>query len=397
MSRSKSPYGVGLAYRIALHDEILKRESEIDLLEIPTEDYLVRQRRVWTDPDGRRLRTMMDRFPCVAHGISLSLGSVEPLDAAYVEGTRRFVDEAGIEVFSEHLAYHRLDGLDLTIFLCMPFDDLSLDWIAQNYRAASAAIGRPIALENVSYNFPVPGGGYTEPEFLAAVLERTGGTLLLDVTNVFNNCTNHGSDPYEYIRRLPGDRISQMHLAGGHYDDGFLIDSHSYPVMDEVWDLYEAALRHTAANIVIVERDENFKPYKALFDDVRRARELFFRHRPSRAPQSPTIEVSAGSNGNEQTADPLAPEFANLRNFQRAVLRAITDSEFARQAASDPEVVRREYPLDDQWLSRWSGLPRPALDRLARRWQWFQREDQKALNEYRRIEWRQWAQWLSGS
>jgi uncharacterized protein (UPF0276 family) len=394
MNHHERPYGAGLAYRTVLEEPIRQRRGTLDLLEISTEDYLVRQRRIWTDPDHSRLRALTEQFPCVAHGISLSLGSVEPLDEHYLRGTAEFLEESGIWHFSEHLAYQRMDGVDLSTFLCLPFDDRAVEWVARNYGAVRAAIGRPFALENVSYNFAVPGSRYTEPQFLREVLRRTDATLLLDVTNVFNNCTNHKQDPYEYLHTIPGDRVSQIHLAGGHYQDGYLIDSHSYPVMDEVWTLYDEALRHTQAEVVIVERDENFRPYARLFDDVRKARELFFRHRPASPPPRAAAAAAPAAVATAEAPDPADDRFAGLRHFQRAIIRAVSDEPFLARARRAPETLLAEYPMDAGWFARWRDCAPGEIDRLAQRWRWFRHEDRRALNEYRRIEWQEWARQL---
>ncbi len=226
MKQNQQPYGVGLAYRPCLHDQIMRFADEIDVLEIPTEDYIIRRRRLSADPGQRLLRKALDRFPCMAHGISMSIGSVEPLDEAYMRSTRAFLDEHNFDVFSEHLAYHRMDGVDLTMFLAMPFEDVSLEWLARNYEAARNRLGRSFALENVSYYFPAPNCSLDEADFLTRLCEMTDCSLLLDVTNIYNNAVNHGYDPVEFIRRLPGDRVSQLHLAGGHYSDGMWQDSH---------------------------------------------------------------------------------------------------------------------------------------------------------------------------
>ena len=122
----RRPYGVGLAYRSLLHREVLQHAADIDLLEIPTEDYIVRSRRLNVDPDGRLLREALERFPAVAHGIRMSVGSVERLDEVYLERTEQLLREFGIEDFSEHLAYHRMSGTDVHMFLCLPFEEVSL-------------------------------------------------------------------------------------------------------------------------------------------------------------------------------------------------------------------------------------------------------------------------------
>lgn len=390
MNQHQRPWGVGLGHRNIIHREILQHRDEIDLLEIFAENYVVRQRRLESDPDRRLLREAVDTFPCVSHGVSPSVGSVEPLNVRALEGTADLLAETGISQHSEHLTFHQMDPHNLRFFMCMPFEELSIEWVVQNYRAAASVLGRDFALENVSYYFAAPSCRYDEVEFLTEILNRTGCPLLLDVTNVYNNCVNHNQDPIEYIRRLPGDRIRNVHLAGGHYDDGFLKDSHSFPVPEEVWPLFEETLRVTATETVIIERDDNFEPFDGVMQDVRRAREIFYRHRPEKPPAEDAVEPTA-KPANVEPPDPDSPHFADLRNFQRALLREITDDDFRVAARVDPQAARADFPMSDDWFARWTGCSAEQLDHLAEVWQDCNRGDEENDEQFRKWEWAQWA------
>ncbi len=394
MSIHQRPYGVGLGHRNVVHAETLAHRDEIDVLEIFTENYIVRRRRLESDPDLRLLREATERFPCVAHGVNLSIGAVDPLNQRALRATSRLLRETGIRLLSEHLCFHQMEPRNLSFFMSLPFDDVSIDWVAENYRAARSLLGCDFALENVSTYFPVPHCPYDEPTFLTKILERTGTTLLLDVTNVYNNCVNHGQDPVEYIHGLPGDRIRQVHLAGGHYEDGFLKDSHSHPVMEEVWDLFDETLRHTSAEVAIIEQDDNFEPFSRVLEDVRRAREIFYRHRPSEPPAAgPNLELQPPRRP-DRFPDPATTEFANLRNFQHALLREITDDHFRLQIRWDDETVRRLYSMSDEWFQRWRDCPRDRIDYLAEVWEVCEREQQQSDERFRRWEWSNWARAL---
>lgn len=400
MSHHERPYGIGLAYRHLLHEEIFQHASQIDLLEVSTEDYLVRQRRMWADPRGHLLDAVVQAFPCVAHGISLSLGSVEAIDDDYLARTRALLTSSGIRHFSEHLAFQCMDGIDLTVFLCLPFDEVAVDWVARRFAAVRRALGVPIALENVSYYFPIPHSEFSEPEFLGRVLQRIDGTLLLDVTNVYNNCINHNQDPLDYIHQLPAHRVSQIHLAGGHFDGQFLIDSHSQPVMEPVWRLYEEALRHTAAEVVILERDENLRPFTKIVSDVQRARDLFYKYRSAKPPakECPWDAVDRHERiaaDQMPAADPTDARFQQLRALQRTIIRQACDADFKRRVDERPDSVRDDYPLDDLWFGRWRDCSPAEIDRLARRRQWFVEQDAQAAEAYRRSEWEDWAHVLA--
>lgn len=389
----EQPYGVGLAYRFNVHREAVQHRSEIDLLEISTEDYIIRERRTFSDPNERLLKDALATFPCVAHGLSLSIGTVGELDDVYLNSTRRFMEENGLNIFSEHLAYHRVDGNDLTMFLAIPFEEVAVQWVKRNYYAARRALGRPFALENVTYSFPVPKGSLSEAEFLCRICEETDCTLLLDVTNVFNNSRNHNYDPIEFIDRLPMDRVSQMHLAGGHQlPDGRWEDSHSAPVMDEVWPLFnEAVKRSSNLRNVILERDSKLKPFDSVMTDIRKAREIFYSHRPSEAP---TLE-SAPFADVDIAPDPDAPEFAGMKSFQRALMGRISNPPF-RDAflANAPEAVKQYGVTDPEWFQKLVECDGRLVHEFEEAWDYFEKEDEQVAKEYEQREWAAWANQL---
>lgn len=384
------PYGVGLAYRFVIHDAILANRDRIDVLEIPTEDYIVRSRLVRADPDQALLREAAAAFPCVAHGISLSIGSVEAPPRHVLEETRRLLDAHGVDAFSEHLAFHRAAGADLRSFLAMPFDEVAVEWVRRRVGLVREALGRQVTLENVSYPFGVPGGGFDEADFVGRVAEAADCALLLDVTNVYNNAFNHGYDPIELIRRLPGERVTQIHVAGGHFEGGQWLDSHSRPVMEGVWRLLDEALRVTAAEVVIVERDSNFQPFEALMRDVDLARAIFYRRRPARPPEAPAGPRAPA--GPAPAADPDDPAFADLRAFQRALMGRITDPALR----SDPDAAAAQFGLDGAWAERLRGCDPGELEKLGHSWRGVQAADRAERREYERVDWGAWQRALAG-
>lgn len=391
-SRHADPYGVGLAYRFTVHREAIAHRDEIDLLEISTEDYIVRERRTYADPDEALLREALSVFPCVAHGLSLSIGSVGEPDEVYLDATKRFLEETGIGVFSEHLAFHRVDGNDLTMFLAIPFEEIAVRWVSENYRYVRNRLGRPFALENVTYAFPVPHCSLGEADFLRRICEETDATLLLDVTNVFNNSRNHGYDPIEFLERLPMDRVSQMHLAGGHQlPDGRWEDSHSAPVMEEVWPLFDEAVRRARnVRVVILERDSKLTPFSSVMGDIRRARGIFYAHRPPACPDQRSEDRCSG--GASSSPDPEAPCFADLRAYQRALMGRIADPAF-REAylANAPVAVSRFGLTDPLWFRRLADSDGRSMRHFEQSWDYFRKEDAEVAKEYEKREWAAWA------
>lgn len=385
------PYGVGLAYRYAIHDDALQLRDEIDLLEISTEDYIIRQRLVRYDPDQSKLREICANFPCLAHGLSLSLGSVQGPKERYLQDTLRLLEENQLSIFSEHLAFHQIDDTDLTVFMSMPFEESSLAWLKRAYYHTRRALGRPFALENVTYHFPVPHCELSEADFLRRLTEETDCGLLLDVTNVFNNAQNHGYDVAEFLDRYPLDRVTQIHLAGGHQlEDGTWEDSHSAPVMEPVWPLFEEVIKRTKAEIVILERDSKFHPFDTVIEDIRRAREIFYRHRPS-VPCGPPQLFDGPPQAEAQ--DPLAPQFQDLRAFQRALIARLTDPEFRVAFDRDPAgtLTQRFGLRSPNWVQRLSDCDRKAIRKLVDTWPEYREEHHLDEQDYEQREWQAWA------
>ncbi len=387
----QQPYGVGLAYRFNVHREAVQHRSEIDLLEISTEDYIIRERRTYSDPNERLLKDALATFPCVAHGLSLSIGTVGELNQTYLNSTKRFIEENGLNVFSEHLAYHSVDGNDLTMFLAIPFEEEAVQWVKHNYYAARRAVGRPFALENVTYGFPVPHSTLSEADFLRRVCEETDCTLLLDVTNVFNNSKNHDYDPIEFFDRLPMDRVSQMHLAGGHQlPDGRWEDSHSAPVMDEVWPLFDEAVKRSVnVRNVILERDSKLKPFDSVMHDIRKAREIFYTHRPAEAPP---VEEVPFADVDVAEPNPDAPEYAGMRSFQRALMGRISSPEFRKAFLENaPEAIKRFGVTDREWAQKLFDCNGQLVHEYEEAWDYFKKEDEEVAKEYEQREWAAWA------
>ncbi|MDF1860192.1 MAG: DUF692 domain-containing protein [Verrucomicrobiales bacterium] len=394
MNQHEHPYGIGLAYRFNVHAEAVAHRSEIDLLEISTEDYIVRERRTYSDPNERLLKDALGTFPCVAHGLSLSIGTVGELNETYLNATNRFLEEHGLNVFSEHLAFHSVDGNDLTMFLAIPFEEVAVQWVKENYYAVRRRLGRPFALENVTYSFPAPHSSLSEADFLRRICEETDCTLLLDVTNVFNNSRNHGYDPIEFFDKLPMDRVSQMHLAGGHQlPDGRWEDSHSAPVMEEVWPLFDEAVKRSAnVRNVILERDSKLRPFASVMQDIRKAREIFYSHRPTVAPDVP---APGYSEVDVAGPDPLHPEFSGLRSFQRTLMGRISDPSFREEfLANAPEAVKKFGLTDPAWFQRIVDCDGRLVHEFEEAWDYFQKEDREVADDYEKREWAAWADQL---
>ena len=208
---------------------------------------------------GADLERLVERFPLTCHGLSLSLGGSTPLDAAFIEQTRRFLVRHRVALYSEHLSYCSDDG-HLYDLLPLPFTEAAVRHVAARIREAQERLERRIAVENISY-YAAPYREMSEIEFVNAVLDEADCDLLLDVNNLFVNACNHGYDALDFLARLPPGRVAAYHVAG-HYDEApdLKIDTHGAAVKPGVWALLGAAYRRFGVRPTLLERDFNYPP-----------------------------------------------------------------------------------------------------------------------------------------
>jgi uncharacterized protein len=269
MSRSLANASAGLGLRRALLSALQDAgPGAFDFLECAPENWIGVGGRY-----GQALSELSARHPLTCHGLSLSLGGVEPLDDTFLARVRRFLDQHHVEVYSEHLSYCADDG-HLYDLMPIPFTDEAVHHVAARIRRVQDILGRRIAVENVSY-YAAPYQAMDEVDFVNAVLEEADCDLLMDVNNVYVNAINHGYDAHAFLARVPTSRIVSYHIAG-HYDeaDDLKIDTHGAPVKSDVWSLLEHAYRLHGVHPTLLERDFNFPPMQELLGEVGRIRTL---------------------------------------------------------------------------------------------------------------------------
>ncbi len=258
-------YGVGL--RSAHYDHLLAHWPPVDWFEIVSENFM--------DSRGRPRKVLDEiaaRYPVVAHGVSLSIGSSDPLDTDYLARLKRFVDEIGPVWVSDHVCWTGVAGLNTHELVPIPFTEESLAHVVGRIRVVQDVLERPLVLENPSSYVTYVASTMTEWEFLARMADEAGCGLLLDVANVRVSAVNHGFDPLEYLRALPHDRVVQMHLAG-HEDAGtHIVDTHDRGVCDEVWELYRVACELTGGVSTLIEWDERLPSFPEVHAEVLKAR-----------------------------------------------------------------------------------------------------------------------------
>jgi len=253
---------------------IVETWPDIGFFEVHAENYMVAG-----GPFHHYLTRIRERYPLSIHGVGLSIGGAGPLAEAHLDRLAALLDRYQPESFSEHLAWSSHGGVFLNDLLPVPYHRGTLDRVCAHIDRVQSRLRRTMLLENPATYVEFDSSTMSETEFIAEVLRRTGCGLLLDVNNAHVACTNHGRDPYTYIRALPLDRVGEIHLAGFAQDmdaagDPLLIDSHGSPVAQVVWDLYRYTLELTGPVATLIERDSDIPAFDVLAAEARRAEAL---------------------------------------------------------------------------------------------------------------------------
>ncbi|GHG73426.1 UPF0276 protein [Alishewanella longhuensis] len=263
------PQSAGLGLRREMLPELLHaKPSAIDFFEVAPENWL---------PYGGKLqrdfRTLTERYPFFCHGLSLSIGSPDPLDWRFIRQLKQFLDEHNILLYSEHLSYCSAGG-HLYDLMPIPFTEEAVSYVANRIRQVQDMLERPLIIENVSY-YAAPGQQLSEQAFLLAVLNEANCQLLLDVNNIHVNAVNHGYDASTFLNAMPSERIAYYHVAG-HYQqtETLLIDTHGADIPDPVWHLLTQAYQCHGVKPTLYERDFNLPPMSALCAELQQIKTL---------------------------------------------------------------------------------------------------------------------------
>lgn len=258
--------GIGIGLRTVHYAHILETSPDIDWFEILSENYML--------TEGRPLAVLdqvAERYPIAMHGVSMSIGSADPLDRSYLEALRALKERSKARWVSDHLCFTGVAGRNTHDLLPMPYTEESLRHIISKVKQAQDFLDAPLALENPSSYLELEDSELTEWEFLATLAKEADCALLLDVNNVYVSARNHGFDPAVYLDAIPWDRVVQIHLAG-HTDHGtHIIDSHIGPVPDPVWDLFFEKVRPRTSASVLLEWDAEIPPFDVVHADALKA------------------------------------------------------------------------------------------------------------------------------
>ena len=259
--------GFGLGLRTEHYRDFLERKPAVDWLEVISENYLV--------PGGKPLANLdaiRRDYPVVMHGVSLSIGSTDPLDLGYLRQLRALADRIDPAWVSDHLCWTGVDHRKLHDLLPMPYTQEALAHLVDRVSRVQDVLGRRLVLENVSSYVAFDADEMPEWQFIAELAQRADCWLLLDVNNVYVSAFNHGFDAHRFIDAMPIERVKQIHLAGHEHQGDLIIDTHDHPVCDAVWSLYRHTIARLGAVPTMIERDDNIPPLADLLAELDQAR-----------------------------------------------------------------------------------------------------------------------------
>ncbi len=255
--------GTGLGLRRSFLTEIIANPpAQVDFYEVAPENWMTLGGKL-----GKQFRAMTERFEFICHGLSLSIGSSDPLDEGFVRDLKKFMAEHGIKFYSEHLSYCSHEG-HLYDLMPMPFTTEAVKHVAARIRRVQDILEHKIAIENISY-YAAPGQEMSEIDFFNAVVAEADCNVLIDINNIYVNSVNHGYDAEAFLSAMPAERFAYAHIAG-HYvqAEDFLVDTHGAPIIDPVWALLDKAYALFGVFPTLLERDFNLPPLSELLQEV---------------------------------------------------------------------------------------------------------------------------------
>jgi len=272
MSQDLSNLGFGLGLRSCHYETIIDDQPDIDWFEIVSEDFIV---------DGGSplfyLEKIRDLYPLVMHGVSLSIGSADPLNMGYLKRLKALIDFLDPRWVSDHFCWTGVDGVNTHGLLPLPFTAEAIDYLVERISQVQDFLGRQILLENISSYVDYKVSEMTEWEFISAVSEKADCLILFDVNNAYVNAFNHGFSAIDFVNGLPASRVQQFHMAGHDNRNTHIIDTHDHDITEDVWSLYETSVKRFGAVSTLIERDDNIPDLTEMKQELEHAEEIYNR------------------------------------------------------------------------------------------------------------------------
>lgn len=300
--------GLGLGLRSEHFNHILEEQPQVDWFEIISENFM---------DSGGRPRYVLDQiaahYPVVMHGVSLSIGSTDPLNYDYLKRLRQLAKEINPKWVSDHLCWTGVLGMNSHDLLPVVLNEESLRHIIDRIRKVQDYLERPLVIENPSTYLTFKDSTIHEWDFLRYMAEETGCGLLLDVNNVYVSAFNNEFDPVTYIEELPHDRIVQMHLAGHQHNGNHIVDTHDREVVDEVWELFRLAWQKTKGVSTLLEWDGNIPSFDVCHQELLKATQYMSALEQEHTPSTSMAQRADGdvSNPINFMVNSVTKEFIN--------------------------------------------------------------------------------------
>ena len=289
--------GVGVGLRPPHFSLFLKNPpSSVSWVEVVSENFM----------DGKfieagfatkNLEKVRQNLPVILHGVSMNLGSVDPLDRDYLKKLKKLVDQIQPAWISDHLCWTGVEGVNSHDLLPLPYTEEVLNWVARKIQRVQDFLKRRILIENPSTYLQFAQSDLTEWEFMNELARKADCGILLDVNNIFVSSVNHSFDPMRYLGAIARERVGQIHLAGHSVQDNHRIDTHDAPVCDEVWGLYEEAVKKFGKKSTMLERDANIPEWEEMERELFRIKKIRDEGTPSwglstRPPSQASVQSS---------------------------------------------------------------------------------------------------------
>lgn len=261
--------GIGIGLRIPHYEDIFKLKPAVDWFEIISENFMV---------DGGKplenLVKILEHYPVVQHGVSLAIGSPDPLDFNYLKKLKELAKLTKTPWISDHLCWGKLPGAHFHDLLPLPYTEEVINYVAERARIVQDYLELPFALENLSSYVAFQKDEMPEWEFYSAVVEKADIYMMLDVNNIYVSSRNHGFDPKEYYENIPLERVLQIHLAGHSDYDAYVLDTHDNYVCDEVWKIYGEVYPKTKGVSTLLEWDDKFVTFEQTWNEALKAKKF---------------------------------------------------------------------------------------------------------------------------
>ncbi len=272
-SNSRRDLGVGIGLRPPHYSEVLQQRPKLAWFEAISENYLTFDER---GPGAAlvSLEKIRADYEIVLHGVSLSIGSVDPISVNYLTHLKQLYDRIQPAWVSDHLCWTGVQDENLHDLLPLPYTEEALNHVCSRIQYVQERLGRRISIENVSSYLTYTHSTLSEWEFLREIAQRTGCGILLDVNNIYVSSINHGFSATEFLNAIPRSAVTQIHLAGHSKSGTLLVDTHDSPVCESVWQLYAETVRRFGSIPTLIEWDAELPTLGRLLQEADHAKKI---------------------------------------------------------------------------------------------------------------------------